>query len=69
MNLGLFILLTTVGSLIWNITLISIGAAVGSSWESIVAYMDIYSNIVYVLIALGCLAVLTYIIRRKRKTT
>ncbi|UVI30492.1 DedA family protein [Paenibacillus spongiae] len=69
MNLGLFILLTTVGSLIWNTTLISIGAAVGSSWETIVAYMNIYSNVVYVLIALGCIAVVALILRRKRKTT
>ncbi|MCQ6561823.1 DedA family protein [Paenibacillus mendelii] len=69
MNIGLFILLTTVGSLIWNTTLISIGAAVGSSWESIVAYMDIYSNIAYALIALGCLGIFIYIIRRKRKAS
>ncbi|XID91981.1 DedA family protein [Paenibacillaceae bacterium WGS1546] len=66
MNFGLFMLLTTTGSLIWNIVLVSIGAAVGSSWETIVGYMDVYSNVVYALIALGGLAILYFIFRRKR---
>ncbi len=67
MNFGLFIVLTTLGSLIWNFILINIGAAVGSSWESIVAYMDVYSNIVYGLIALAGI-ILLYLLIRKRKT-
>jgi len=66
MNFGVFILLTTLGSLIWNVILVSIGAAVGSSWGSIVAYMDVYSNIVYTLLAFGCL-ILLYLLIRKRK--
>lgn len=52
MNFGFFLLLTTVGTLIWNVVLINIGAAVGGSWHTIVAYMDIYSNVVYALLAL-----------------
>lgn len=51
MNFGVFLVLTTLGTLIWNVVLVSIGAAVGGSWESIVSYMDIYSNIVYVVLA------------------
>lgn len=68
MHFGLFLLLTTTGSLIWNIVLVSIGAAVGSSWETIVRYMDVYSNVVYALIAFGGLAILYFIFRRKRPT-
>ena len=52
MNFPLFILLTTLGSLIWN-------ADSRFSWCSsrrklgmIVHYMDIYSNIAYVIIAI-----------------
>lgn len=48
-----FLLLTTLGSIIWNTALVCIGAAVGWSWETIVSYMDIYSTIVYALLALG----------------
>ncbi|EMR06151.1 hypothetical protein C772_01796 [Bhargavaea cecembensis DSE10] len=68
MNFMLFILLTTLGSLIWNTVLVSLGAAVGDNWESIVHYMDIYSNIAYAIIAvLGIAAIIWYInFRRKR---
>lgn len=43
-----FLLLTTLGSLIWNAVLIIIGAYVGESWTTIVKFMDVYSNITYV---------------------
>jgi membrane protein DedA with SNARE-associated domain len=68
MNFLLFLLLTTLGSLIWNTVLVSLGAAVGDNWESIVHYMDIYSNIAYAIIAvLGIAAIIWYInFRRKR---
>ena len=67
MNFPLFILLTTFGSLIWNIALVFIGAAVGDNWQSIVYYMDIYANIVYVLLVIGGIAVCFWIIRFRRK--
>ncbi|MGB7474396.1 DedA family protein [Trichococcus sp.] len=68
MNFGLFLLFTTVGTVIWNTVLIYLGAAVGSQWETIVHYMDIYSNIAYVIIAiLGIAGIIWYI--RKRKQT
>ena len=57
MNFPLFILLTTIGSLIWNTALVILGAAVGDNWQSIVHYMDIYSNIAYVLLAIGGIAI------------
>lgn len=68
MNFLLFLLLTTLGSLIWNTVLVSLGAAVGDNWEIIVRYMDIYSNIAYAVIAvLGIAAIIWYInFRRKR---
>lgn len=67
MNFGVFILLTALGSLIWNTALVCIGSAVGASWETIVAYMEVYSKIVYALIALCVLAVI-YLMLRKRKS-
>lgn len=53
MNFPLFIFLTTLGSLLWNTVLILIGVAVADNWQSIVAYMGVYSNIVYVLLGIG----------------
>ena len=66
MNFWLFLLFTTLGTLIWNILLVNIGAAVGASWETIVHYMDIYSNIVYVLLAILFIAVVVLYIRKRR---
>lgn len=52
MNFVLFLILTTIGTFIWNVILINLGASVGDSWDTIVEYMDVYSNIVYVILAL-----------------
>ena len=67
MNFLLFITLTTIGSLIWNTILVSIGFKVGENWETIVHYMDVYSNIVYALIAIGGIAVIIAYIQFRRK--
>ena len=66
MNFGLFLLFTTVGTVIWNTVLIYLGAAVGSQWETIVHYMDIYSNIAYVILGIIGIAVIC-IIRNTEK--
>lgn len=65
MNFLPFLVLTTTGSLIWNAALVYVGAAVGNSWDTIVHYMDIYSNVVYALLAL-CLAAFGFLYIRKR---
>ncbi|WP_338654748.1 DedA family protein [Sporosarcina psychrophila] len=67
MNFPLFILLTTIGSLIWNTALVMIGAAVGDNWQSIVHYMDIYSNVAYALLAIGGIVSCFWYIRFRRK--
>jgi len=60
-----FLALTTVGSAIWNTALVSVGAAVGASWDSIVHYMDLYSNVVYALLALGVIAFVVWYVRNR----
>ena len=67
MNFGLFLLFTTIGTVIWNTVLIYLGAAVGSQWETIVHYMDIYSNIAYVIIAIVGIAVIIWYIRKRKQ--
>ncbi|MEW4325735.1 DedA family protein [Rossellomorea marisflavi] len=47
-----FFVFTLIGTLIWNTVLVWVGSAVGDSWDSIVQYMDVYSSVAYVLIAL-----------------
>lgn len=68
MNFPVFMILTIIGSLIWNTILVVIGSSVGNSWESIVEYMDVYSNFVYALLALGLMAVIFYLLFRKKKS-
>lgn len=33
MKFGLFLLFTAIGTLIWNVALVLVGAAVGGNWE------------------------------------
>jgi len=61
-----FLLLTAIGTLIWNIVLVLLGASVGESWETIVYYMDIYSNVIYVML-LVLILLFTILFIRKRK--
>lgn len=68
MKFWMFLLFTTAGTLIWNIILVNLGAAVGASWESIVGYMNVYSNIAYAIIAvLIIIAVIMYVKKRAKK--
>jgi membrane protein DedA with SNARE-associated domain len=66
MKFPMFLVFTTIGTLIWNIILVLVGAAVGESWEKIVEFMDVYSNITYALISLGGILFLVWFFRRKK---
>ncbi|WP_226036819.1 DedA family protein [Aquibacillus saliphilus] len=66
MNVGLFLLFTTIGTLIWNIVLVYLGASVGGSWEVIVEYMEIYSKVIYALLFLLVIVLLYLFIKRKK---
>ena len=67
MKFWLFIVFTTVGTLIWNIILVSVGAALGDNWDRITEFMDIYSNIAYAIIGIGIIIFLVYFFNKKRK--
>ncbi|KQL38850.1 alkaline phosphatase [Bacillus sp. FJAT-25509] len=68
MKFWIFLLFTTLGSLIWNTILVLVGASVGASWEKIVEYMDVYSSIIYGILAIG-LAVFIFLFIKKRKNS
>lgn len=52
MDFGPFFLLTTIGSLIWNVVLISLGALMGEAWPVILVYLDQYSTIIWWVVIL-----------------
>lgn len=60
MSMTKFLMLTTIGTFIWNTVLVNLGASVGENWEDIVAVMDVYSNIAYAVIAVLGIAFLVW---------
>ena len=67
MNMGFFLLFTTLGTVIWNTILVSVGAVVGASWSDIVRYMDIYSSVVYLVLGVLIVLFLMFYIKKRRK--
>ena len=67
MNLPKFLLLTTIGSLVWNTVLVSIGSALGSAWETAMPYFKQYSHIALFSIVCLALAFVAYLVIRKYK--
>ena len=67
MKFSIFLILTTIGTLIWNILLISVGVVLGANWENILSFMDVYSNIVYALIVIGGIIVFYLYVRMRKK--
>lgn len=65
MKLRLFLPLTTLGTLMWNIILVYLGASVGASWEVIVEYMEVYSKAIYVILVLLVISLVLIFVRRK----
>jgi membrane protein DedA with SNARE-associated domain len=63
MELGIFLLLTTVGSFVWNIVLVYLGVAAGASWEKIVSGMDVYQTITIVILGIIGVVILFWYIR------
>ncbi|PTK09082.1 DedA family protein [Mammaliicoccus sciuri] len=66
MNQWLFLVLTTIGTLIWNLVLVLVGAKVGDNWHQIVNYMDVYSNFMYAVIAIGIIVFVIWFIMKKK---
>jgi len=68
MNLGLFFVLTTIGSLVWNTLLVYLGVAAGASWERIAGYFDTFSTItLFALIGIFIIAAFWFYKSRFKK--
>ena len=67
MNFGLFILLTTIGTLIWNTVLVLCGYYLGENWSYVVDFFGNYSYLVFVLILLLLVFFLIRVLLKKRK--
>lgn len=67
MKFGLFFILTTTGSLIWNTVLVYLGVAASSSWEKIVAGTDLYTKITVIVLGLIVLIIAFLYIKKRLK--
>lgn len=65
-----FLIYTILGSLIWNTVLIIVGSIVGDKWETIVGYLDNFSNIILIILVIIFIAALYYwfVIRKKKQS-
>ncbi len=65
-----FLIYTILGSLIWNTVLIIVGSIVGDKWETIVGYLDNFSNIILIILVIIFIAAIYYwfVIRKKKQS-
>ena len=65
MNFGSFLILTTFGTLIWNVVLVWLGRIAGDAWEKIAGYFDLYSTIaLFFFIAVAGIIAIIFIKKR-----
>lgn len=69
MPMAKFLGFTTLGSIIWNFLLTYGGMLLGENWPRIIAWLDIYQNIVMVILAILALAALGWLIHRLIKSS
>lgn len=67
MNIGKFLLYTTLGTSIWNIILVYLGSFAGENWENIASFIHKYANIVVVFLGVSGVVFVIWLIRRNIK--
>ncbi|QXE00852.1 DedA family protein [Terribacillus sp. DMT04] len=67
MNFGLFLIFTTLGTLIWNTVLVLLGMWLGESWATVETYLGYYQDVVIVVLAIVFVLFVIWFIRRNKK--
>ena len=66
MPIWTYLLVTAIGSALWNAALLGIGVAIGSNYEKVGEYVGPASRVVVVMTVLGLIAAALYLRRRSR---
>jgi membrane protein DedA with SNARE-associated domain len=66
MKMGTFMTYTIIGTLLWNILLVSAGALLGASWHTALEYMDVYQTIAYVAMGAVGLGVIYWLFKKNK---
>ncbi|MEV4455801.1 DedA family protein [Microbispora sp. NPDC049633] len=67
MPLGVFTLLTTAGSLLWNTVFVLAGWTLGENWSLVEAYVGVGTNMVVAMVALAVLVFVGVRLSERRK--
>ncbi|WP_243122611.1 DedA family protein [Clostridium sp. KNHs216] len=67
MNIPLFLVLTVIGSTVWNTALVLSGAFLGSAWESALPYLSQYSTVAVIVCIIAAFGYAAWKIFRKRE--
>lgn len=64
MKMGKFLTYTTLGSVIWNLLLTYGGILLGENWKKIIVWLDVYQNVVLIILAILFFLFLYWLIHR-----
>ncbi|MGX8709616.1 MAG: DedA family protein [bacterium] len=67
MRMGMFLLLTALGTFLWNVVLVYLGAFFGASWETVVRYVDTYSLAAIAVVAVSLVVFCAWYFFRRSK--
>ena len=67
MKIGSFLLLTTLGTAIWNTVLVWLGVFAGASWEKIVNYLGVYSEAALIVLIIGAILFAVFFFKHRVK--
>lgn len=67
MGLARFMVLTTIGSLVWNLVLVYAGKQLGANWEDVTDVVERYGLPLRVAVVLGVVAGVVWLLRRRSR--
>ena len=69
MKLGLFTLLTTIGSGVWNVIFVGGGYALGTRWQDVEKYSSWFNYVIYAFFAVAIISWVTKKVRKRRRAS
>lgn len=67
MSLARFMVLTTIGSLVWNLVLVYAGKQLGANWEDVTTVVETYALPLRIAVVLAFLAGCAWLLRRRQR--
>jgi membrane protein DedA with SNARE-associated domain len=69
MKLGVFTLLTTIGSGVWNVIFVGGGYALGTRWQDVEKYSSWFNYVIYAFFAVAIISWVTKKVRKRRRAS